>query len=186
MMNFVQPRKIPSPTGHMVEPKIVNKKVGTKTIVEAHWIDPANGVPFHRGVVEIIDNAPIEEKMSISTADDAPYEVPQAKKTQYPHHEDSYWDPEANLAKDSDEDEEEEGHVAEMFTANDAAASMRVRDHKRSKKYDQASASIRKKRASESEEDDDDDEEEEAAVGSFEDFAARSAAIAKMIMTSPM
>ena len=54
-MTFVRPISIASPTGSMVKPRIVEKRVGDQIHCEAHWYDPNNGVLFHRGTVEIKD-----------------------------------------------------------------------------------------------------------------------------------
>lgn len=58
-MNFVRPVRMISPSGAMVNPRIVEQRVGDKIYVEAHWYDPNNGTFFHKGVVEIRDT---EEK----------------------------------------------------------------------------------------------------------------------------
>jgi len=54
-MNFVKPIRIAGPSGQTSTPKIIERVVGDKIYVEAHWYDPASGIFFHKGVVEIRD-----------------------------------------------------------------------------------------------------------------------------------
>lgn len=54
--DFVRPIKIVSPiSGQTCTPKIVERRVGDKIHVEAHWYDPASGTFLQRGLVEIRD-----------------------------------------------------------------------------------------------------------------------------------
>ena len=54
--NFVNPVQITSPiSGQPSSPKIVEKIVGDKIHVEAHWYDPACGTFIRKGTVEIKD-----------------------------------------------------------------------------------------------------------------------------------
>lgn len=57
MENFVRPIRMTSPTGSTVAPRIVEKRIGDKIQVEAHWYDPNNGTFFHKGIVEIKEAA---------------------------------------------------------------------------------------------------------------------------------
>lgn len=57
-MNFVNPIKITAPSGQTSIPKIIERIAGDKVYVEAHWYDPASGIFFHKGIVEIRDRAP--------------------------------------------------------------------------------------------------------------------------------
>lgn len=55
-MDFVRPIKIASPiSGQFVEPKLVEKIVGNKLYVEAHWHDPASGAFIRKGIVSVTD-----------------------------------------------------------------------------------------------------------------------------------
>lgn len=55
-MDFVRPIKIASPiSGQFVEPKLVEKIVGNKLYVEAHWIDPSSGAFIRKGIVSVQD-----------------------------------------------------------------------------------------------------------------------------------
>jgi len=57
--DLVRPVKIISPiSGQTSVPKIVERRVGDKIYVEAHWYDPASGTFLQRGVVEIKDVEP--------------------------------------------------------------------------------------------------------------------------------
>jgi hypothetical protein len=57
--NFVTPKKIVSPiSGQLTAPRLVEKIVGDKIYIEAHWFDPASGTFLQRGVVEIRDRFP--------------------------------------------------------------------------------------------------------------------------------
>jgi len=53
--NFVRPIKMTGPSGSVSEPKLVERIVGDKIFVEAHWYDSISGLFFHKGVVEIRD-----------------------------------------------------------------------------------------------------------------------------------
>lgn len=54
--HFVKPVKIVSPiSGQSSSPKIVERVVGDKIYIEAHWYDPANGSFIRKGIVEIKD-----------------------------------------------------------------------------------------------------------------------------------
>jgi len=54
--NFVRPAKIVSPiSGQSSTPKIVERVVGDKLHVEAHWYDPASGAFIRKGTIEIRD-----------------------------------------------------------------------------------------------------------------------------------
>jgi hypothetical protein len=54
--DLVRPVKIVSPiSGQSSAPKIVEKIVGDKIYVEAHWYDPANGSFIRKGVIEVRD-----------------------------------------------------------------------------------------------------------------------------------
>lgn len=54
--NFVRPTKIVSPiSGQTSSPKIVERRIGDKIHVEAHWYDPASGTFIRKGTVEIRD-----------------------------------------------------------------------------------------------------------------------------------
>jgi hypothetical protein len=62
-MDFVRPIKIASPiSGQFVEPRIVEKIVGNKLHIEAHWHDPASGAFIRRGIVRIEDLPPTKKK----------------------------------------------------------------------------------------------------------------------------
>lgn len=55
-MDFVRPIKIASPiSGQFVEPRLVEKIVGNKLYVEAHWIDPSSGAFIRKGIVSVQD-----------------------------------------------------------------------------------------------------------------------------------
>lgn len=56
--NFVRPIRMVGPSGQTSTPKIVERVVGDKVYVEAHWYDAASGLFFHKGVVEIRDREP--------------------------------------------------------------------------------------------------------------------------------
>jgi len=53
--HFVRPVRMQAPSGTTSTPKIVERVVGDKIYVEAHWYDPNTGLFFHKGVVEIRD-----------------------------------------------------------------------------------------------------------------------------------
>jgi hypothetical protein len=60
-MNRVEPRIITSPiSGQPSVPRIIERKIGTNMVKEAHWFDPSSGVFIRKGVVEItpIKNEP--------------------------------------------------------------------------------------------------------------------------------
>lgn len=60
--SFVRPIRIQSPiSGQTMTPRLVEKIVGDKIHVEAHWYDPANGSFVKKGLVEIKDK-PQEQK----------------------------------------------------------------------------------------------------------------------------
>ena len=56
--HYVRPIKMVAPSGQTSTPKIVERVVGDKIYVEAHWYDPASGIFFHKGVVEVKDKNP--------------------------------------------------------------------------------------------------------------------------------
>ncbi len=57
--DFVRPIKIVSPiSGQPSIPKLVERRIGDKIHVEAHWYDPASGTFLRRGLVEIKDVEP--------------------------------------------------------------------------------------------------------------------------------
>lgn len=56
-MDYVQPVKIVSPiSGQIVHPRIITLQQGSKTIKEAHWIDPASGAFIRKGLVSVEDS----------------------------------------------------------------------------------------------------------------------------------
>ena len=61
-MDFVQPRTITSPSGHTCKPQIKTFIRGNQEITEAHWIDPASGAFFYKGVISVKDLSPKEKK----------------------------------------------------------------------------------------------------------------------------
>lgn len=55
-METVRPVQIASPiSGQPVQPRIVERRMGDKIVVEAMWIDPASGTFIRKGVVKILD-----------------------------------------------------------------------------------------------------------------------------------
>lgn len=54
-MNTVRPIKMTSPSGISTMPRISERRSGDKIYVEAHWYDPASGMFFHKGIVEVKD-----------------------------------------------------------------------------------------------------------------------------------
>jgi hypothetical protein len=55
-MDIVRPVQITSPiSGQPVIPRITERRMGDKIVVEAMWIDPASGTFIRKGVVKILD-----------------------------------------------------------------------------------------------------------------------------------
>tara|TARA_R100000951_G_scaffold8193_1_gene7444 strand:+ start:14642 stop:14824 length:183 start_codon:yes stop_codon:yes gene_type:complete len=60
MSSIVQPRKIVSPSGSYVSPKLIVREVEGKVVTEAHWYDPLTNIIFHKGTVSVEEKVPVE------------------------------------------------------------------------------------------------------------------------------
>jgi hypothetical protein len=55
-MDFVKAERIVSPiSGQPVNPRIIEKTMGDKIFVEAHWYDPSSGTFIRKGLVKVLD-----------------------------------------------------------------------------------------------------------------------------------
>lgn len=62
MEQFVRPINIPSPiSGFPVVPRLIEKDMGDRIVVEAHWIDPQSGEFIRKGIVEIREKNTLNE-----------------------------------------------------------------------------------------------------------------------------
>ena len=52
---FVTAKKITSPTGCTVSPKIIEREYGGKIYKEAHYYDPNSGIFFQKGIISVTD-----------------------------------------------------------------------------------------------------------------------------------
>ncbi len=71
MEEFVRPISIPSPiSGFPVTPRLIEKDMGDRIIVEAHWIDPQSGAFIRKGIVEIRNKKVVQESSGDESVED--------------------------------------------------------------------------------------------------------------------